>query len=153
MGMAPIQLPDNRERFRLQATVLGSEGFTSGKHCWDVEIGQGAWLLGVATESFQRKEMFRDNRGKGLWVMGHVNDTYGCFILSTTQRTSVIVKQRPQKIRVQLDLDRSELTFSDPDNDTQLHTFSHAFTERVFPYFRGSSFKILPLKPAVTLEQ
>ena len=64
------------------------------------------------------------------------------------------LEQKPERIRVQLDWDRGKLSFSDPDNNTHLHTFTHTFTERVFPYFlTNSSLRILPVKAAVTVEQ
>ncbi|XP_014266615.3 E3 ubiquitin-protein ligase TRIM35-like [Maylandia zebra] len=50
------KVPDNPERFDYDKVVLGSEGFDSGTHIWDVEVGkEGFWAFGVVNESFERK--------------------------------------------------------------------------------------------------
>ncbi|XP_062391165.1 zinc-binding protein A33-like [Sardina pilchardus] len=147
-------LPDNRERFDKWASVLGSEGFNSGTHCWDVEVGENTqWNVGVMTESLQRKGDISSI--SGLWCVGYYGAEYKA---RTTPQppTLLTVQQKPQRIRVQLDWDRGELSFSDPDNNTHIHTFTHTFTERVFPYLgvgRVSPLKMLPVKVSVRVEQ
>ncbi|XP_031437286.1 zinc-binding protein A33-like [Clupea harengus] len=146
------QLPDNPERFDEGLSVLGSEGFNSGTHCWDVEVGYSDyWSLGVKTESSQRKGW---NTQRGVWRVFHNNGASEARSPSLPD-TVVRVKQKLQRIRVQLDLDRGELSFSDPDNSTQLHTLTHTFTERVFPFvwtLSGAPVRILPVKSCITLK-
>ncbi|XP_059814399.1 zinc-binding protein A33-like, partial [Hypanus sabinus] len=49
-------LPNTGKRFTHWACVLGSEGFTSGRHYWEVEVtGNRDMCLGVAAESVERK--------------------------------------------------------------------------------------------------
>ncbi|XP_076119242.1 zinc-binding protein A33-like isoform X2 [Alosa pseudoharengus] len=148
------QLPDNPERVDHYPCVLGSEGFNSGTHCWDVEVGENTgWNVGVMTESLQRKGYIFSSSGRWrVWYDGAVYRAAASLHASTL----LTVQQKLQRIRVQLDWDRGELSFSDPDNNTHLHTLTHTFTERVFPYFytpRNVPLRMLPVKASVRVEQ
>ncbi|XP_062390834.1 E3 ubiquitin-protein ligase TRIM35-like [Sardina pilchardus] len=135
------QLPDNPERFDL-LSVLGSEGFNSGTHCWDVEVGgSDNWALGVMAESGQRKGDLSDS--SGVWRVRCIKGKYVAFSPSQPD-TLIRLNPKPQRIRVQLDWDRGKLSFFDPYNNTHIHTITHIFTERIFPYFFTlSSLRIL----------
>lgn len=149
-GDAMQQLPDNSERFDQPPCVLGSESFNSGTHYWEVEVGDSKdWFLGVKAESGQRKGWI--SLSSGIWCMFHANGEYAVFAPAQPD-VLLRIQSKPQRITVQLDYDRGKLSFYDPVHNTHLHTFSHTFTERVFPYFRTkSSLKLLPVRPLVTV--
>ncbi|XP_030277186.1 nuclear factor 7, ovary-like [Sparus aurata] len=143
------KLPDNPERFDIYS-VLGSEGFNSGTHSWDVEVGDSiCWLLGVCAESEQRKGYMWSR----FWYIQLRNGKYSAHS-SSTPSTVLVVQKKLQRIRVNLDWNRGKLSFSDPDTDTHIHTFTHTFTEKMSPYIYSlQNLKILPLKVCVTVEQ
>ncbi|KAM9465048.1 E3 ubiquitin-protein ligase TRIM35-like [Salvelinus alpinus] len=148
-----LQLPDNPERFDTFRMVLGSEGFNSGTHNWDIEVGDNThWSLGVITESVQRKGEVKN----GYWQIRFTGGKYDTHSPSGSD-TLLTVRQKPLRIRVQLDWDGGKLSFSDPDNKTVLHTFTHTFTEKVFPFcLNGCKLhpvRILPVKACVTVEK
>ncbi|XP_056121151.1 E3 ubiquitin-protein ligase TRIM35-like [Rhinichthys klamathensis goyatoka] len=147
-------LPDNPERFDYYPCVLGSEGFNSGTHCWDVEVGDNTeWTLGITTASNQRKGevFFKSN----VWCVWYTDSKY--ISQSPEQRlTYFTVKQKLQRVRVQLDYDRGTVSFSDPVTNTHLLTFRTSFTETVFPFLGNvcttSPLRILPVKLFITAE-
>ncbi|MGH0178011.1 UNVERIFIED_CONTAM: hypothetical protein FKN15_076375 [Acipenser sinensis] len=149
------QLPDNPERFDHSACVLGSEGFTSGKHCWDVELGSNTnWALDVTKESSQRKGEFTPDPEAGYCIIIRVGgDQYWA---GTSLGTRLTVEKKPQKIRVQLDCDGGEVAFfGSSDTRKPLYTFKHRFTEKMFPCFwTGCSapLRVCPVKTVIKVD-
>ncbi|KAK2904970.1 hypothetical protein Q8A67_006769 [Cirrhinus molitorella] len=135
-------LPNNPERFNMFACVLGSEGFDSSSHCWDVEVGDSTgWFLGVMTESAQRRNKIFSR--SGIWLVGHFCGEYQAH--EPPQAPALLpVKEKLQRIRVWLDWSSGNLLFTDPLTDTHIHSFTHTFTERLFPFF-GVGCNISPL--------
>ncbi|CAB1343871.1 unnamed protein product [Coregonus sp. 'balchen'] len=86
------QLPDNPERFMKYANVLGYEGFSSGKHSWEVEVGDHPDRnLGVAKESVDRKGELKASPKYGIWILPLKNGKY-----TGGQGETLPLKTRPQ---------------------------------------------------------
>ncbi|XP_053351983.1 zinc-binding protein A33-like [Clarias gariepinus] len=162
-------LPDNPERFDKCECILGAEGFNSGTHCWDVEVGDcSRWEVGVMIESVQRKEnaFFRgllnflstlfNTSYRGIYCVRYHDGKYSAHF---TQKpvTRLPLTQKLRRIRVTLDWNRGKLSFSNPLTNTHIHTFTHTFTEKLVPFLgvtgNESPLQILPLPCSMRVNQ
>uniref|UniRef100_A0AAV2MMA1 B30.2/SPRY domain-containing protein n=1 Tax=Knipowitschia caucasica TaxID=637954 RepID=A0AAV2MMA1_KNICA len=124
-------LPDVPERFSKYTSVLGSEGFRSGTHQWDVEVGDHPdWIIGVAKESVDKTGETFASPEFGIWGLCHGDGGY-----SNGDDEPVAVAKSPEKIRVKLDYGRGTVSFYNADHMTHLYVYTHTFTEKMFPYF------------------
>ncbi|XP_072512558.1 E3 ubiquitin-protein ligase TRIM35-like [Salminus brasiliensis] len=138
-------VPDNPERFDKHVCVLGSEGFTSGTHCWDVQVGDSDyWALGLIPDCVTRKgDCFWDS----VWSLSYSKSSDKYLTHCPGQSGQYLTpKEKLQRVRVQLDWDRGKVTFTDLLTNTHLHTITHTFTERVLPYFWNGSVGPLRIK-------
>ncbi|NXV85987.1 TRI27 protein, partial [Calonectris borealis] len=125
-------LPDNPERFDFEPCVLGCEGFTSGRHFWEVEVGQGGvWALGVARASVKRKGPMSLTPKEGVWAL----EAYHSL---TSPRAKLRLSPLPRRIRVSLDYEGGRVAFFSADDDASILVYTRASFngERVFPWFK-----------------
>ncbi|XP_051899638.1 butyrophilin subfamily 3 member A1-like [Pristis pectinata] len=127
-------LPDTGKRFTVRCSVLGSEGFTSGRHYWEVEVaGNQWWRLGVAAESVERNERVKLRLQTGYWSIEWIGDE---FHVNTSPRSSLPADPIPGRVGVYLSYDSGIVSFYNVDTMTHLHTFTgNKFTEKLYPFF------------------
>ncbi|XP_068181702.1 zinc-binding protein A33-like [Antennarius striatus] len=134
-------LPNNPERFTRYNIVLGSEAFSSGRHYWEVDVGNKiAWGLGVARASVNRKDEISLCPEDGFWTVVLRNNYKGISeyeACTDTEEESLLYPSKPpRRVGVYLDYSRGEVSFYDAGDMSHLFTFYDAkFREPVFPYF------------------
>ncbi|XP_065272287.1 E3 ubiquitin-protein ligase TRIM39-like [Emys orbicularis] len=134
-GDTQRRVPDNPKRFDAEPCVLGCEGFTSGRHYWEVDVGHGGyWAMGVARESVRRKEEISHSHEAGIWVLCQCVDEYWA---PTSPLTTLYLSWDPRRIGVLLDYEVGRVSFFDADNEKPIFTFPPASFggERVRPWF------------------
>uniref|UniRef100_A0A8C0IRM4 Zinc finger protein RFP-like n=1 Tax=Chelonoidis abingdonii TaxID=106734 RepID=A0A8C0IRM4_CHEAB len=123
------QLSKKPERFDTAPCVLGCEGFTSGRHCWEVEVGAGgSWAVGVAKESVKRKGGISLSPDGGIWAVGQWEGQFQALISPVTP-----LPRAPSRIRVCLDCDRGQVTFIDAGDKAPIFTFPSDTQQRWGP--------------------
>ncbi|XP_043942836.1 zinc-binding protein A33-like [Protopterus annectens] len=127
-------LPDNPKRFDYYVCVLGSEGFNSGRHYWEVEVkNKIAWDVGVTRESSNRKGCFKMSAKQGYWRMMLSNGKEYTAEDSLSVDLNLTVK--PLRLGLYLDYEGGEVSLYNADNMSHIYTFTDKFTERIYPYF------------------
>uniref|UniRef100_H2ZSA9 B30.2/SPRY domain-containing protein n=1 Tax=Latimeria chalumnae TaxID=7897 RepID=H2ZSA9_LATCH len=141
-------LPDNPERFDVRPCVLGSEGFTSGRHSWVVDVEKlTRWVLGVAAESANRKGGIKLKPELGYLTVGPILRGYTAFTDKGPTRLDVL--KTPKKVLVCVDYEAGKVSFSHADDMSHIYTFTHKFKHKIFPFFclltRGAPVRICNL--------
>ncbi|KAJ0032847.1 hypothetical protein NQD34_002928 [Periophthalmus magnuspinnatus] len=125
------QVPDNPERFCKYREVQGSEGFSSGSHQWDVEVGDHPdWIIGLAKESVDKKEDREATPENGLWCLMLDDGEY-----SDVDGKTLVLKRSPQRIRVRLNCDEGTVSLFDAGDMSLICSHKDRFKEKMFPYF------------------
>ncbi|XP_074020781.1 zinc finger protein RFP-like [Numenius arquata] len=141
-------LPSNPWRFKIDPCVLGSRGFTSGWHRWDMEIsGECFWAIGVAKESVLRHCFLPFGPKFGVWALCHNQDGYKALTFPAV--THLTLHSVPQQIRICLDCEEGTVVFYNALSKERIFAFPQAsfHGERVFPWFmmRGDAqLKLIP---------
>ncbi|XP_042698066.1 E3 ubiquitin-protein ligase TRIM39-like [Malaclemys terrapin pileata] len=133
-GEAKQDLPDNPERFTYYPFVLGSEGFVSGRHYWEVEVGDKTqWTLGVCRDSVTRKGKITPSPEDGYWRLRLWNkDVYTAL---TSSPTPLLLRVKPKRIGIFLDYELGEISFYNLNDHSHIYTFTETFTEKLRPFF------------------
>ncbi|XP_039373011.1 tripartite motif-containing protein 15-like [Mauremys reevesii] len=139
-GHTQQALPDNPERFDTAPCVLGCEGFTSGRHYWEVKVEveeMGVCVVGVARESVSRKGWISLSPEQGVWAVECWEDRYQA-LTSPGQIIPLSPSRAPCRIRVYLDYEQGQVAFFDAGTGDPIVTFPPASFagERIRPFFR-----------------
>ncbi|XP_059826930.1 zinc-binding protein A33-like [Hypanus sabinus] len=127
-------LPETGKRFTFWHCILGSEGFTSGRHYWEVEVtGNRCWDLGVAAEFVERKEEVTLSPETGFWIIEREDDEMWVY---TSPEPSLSADPIPGRVGVYLSYESGTVSFYNAETKSHLHTFiGNKFTGKLYPYF------------------
>ncbi|XP_039356668.1 butyrophilin subfamily 1 member A1-like [Mauremys reevesii] len=125
--------PNKSEGAEHDIWVLGTEGFTGGRHYWEVEVGgKIGWYLGVCRESVSRKGKVTLTPEDGYWVVWLRGGVYHAL---TSPSTSLPVSIKPSRVGIFLDYEAGEVSFYNVTDRSRLFSFTGTFSGTLRPYF------------------
>ncbi|XP_078501873.1 E3 ubiquitin-protein ligase TRIM39-like [Lissotriton helveticus] len=115
-------LPDTPQRFTKYIIVLGRERLSSGRHYWEVEVGdKTAWTLGVCDEAVSRNGKITLSPGNGCWTVWLIDGEYKARTFPSTLLTPRVP---PRAVGLFLDYEAGRLSVYNVDDRSLLFTFS-----------------------------
>ncbi|XP_066578138.1 E3 ubiquitin-protein ligase TRIM39-like [Amia ocellicauda] len=121
-------LPDNPERFDLFLCVLGKQGFSSGRHYMEVEVGEKTgWIVGIVKESMNRKGTHFLNSQNGYWAVRRGNE----YLASSSPAAVLSMSLKPRKVGVFMDYEGGRVSFYNVEAKSLIYTFTDTFTEKL----------------------
>ncbi|XP_053493613.1 E3 ubiquitin/ISG15 ligase TRIM25 isoform X2 [Ictalurus furcatus] len=145
----PSPYPDIPPRFTVCSQVLCGQGFSRGRHYWEVKMSSNNFCgLGLAYASIDRKgPSSRLGRNAQSWCIEWFNIKLSAWHNSSEK---VLANPNPSRVGVLLDCDNSTAIFYNvQDRAYPIHTFVFPFSEAVYPAFwifsSGSSITLCKL--------
>ncbi|XP_040211102.1 E3 ubiquitin-protein ligase TRIM39-like [Rana temporaria] len=122
--------PETPERFQWCEQVLSSQGFSSGRHDWEVDVSESEhYRVGMCYPSIERRggqSLIGDN--KKSW--GLCRDRGVCFLKYDYKQIRLSPNLSSYRVRISVDYEAGQLSFYDLcDPIRHLHTFTTTFTE------------------------
>ncbi|KAM4564217.1 E3 ubiquitin-protein ligase TRIM69 isoform 1-T2 [Fundulus diaphanus] len=132
-GIAESDLPDSSQRYDSWPCVLGWEGYSGGRHYWEVDIAnKGYWRVGLTTATSKRKGNFPMTPKKGYWVLWRSTH---CFYACAKPETQLPVALVPRRLGVYLDYEEGQISFYNAETRSHIYTFTGNFRGKLYPLF------------------
>ncbi|XP_070593740.1 E3 ubiquitin-protein ligase TRIM39-like [Erythrolamprus reginae] len=110
------------QRYEYNPFVLGCQMFSTGRHFWEVILGDGTgWGVGVAKKPENVPNVYRPT---SYWQIGEWKQKWKYIAKSPSQWSTLVLTERPTRIRVSLNCEGGQVSFFDARTLTLLHTFS-----------------------------
>ncbi|XP_036845076.1 E3 ubiquitin-protein ligase TRIM58 isoform X2 [Oncorhynchus mykiss] len=138
--------PMSTHRFTQVPCVLATQGFSSHRAYWEVEVedwvgnGSDVWFIGVATESSMTSQGVGLTPGNGFWVLVHREGRL--WPTPATNPMAIVTQMRKAHVGVYFDGRKRLVSFYDIHLGDHLYTYQHVPTnERLFPVFSPDYFR------------
>ncbi|EHA99707.1 Butyrophilin subfamily 1 member A1 [Heterocephalus glaber] len=126
--------PENPERFDSWPCVLGKKPFTSGKHYWEVEVGDRPdWLVGVCREDVMKKGFILMSPKNGFWVVELSGKEYWAL---APLRVLLSLPEAPRQVGIFLDCESGTVSFYNVNDGSHIYSFPKvSFSGPLLPIF------------------
>ncbi|XP_021075377.1 probable E3 ubiquitin-protein ligase TRIML2 isoform X2 [Mus pahari] len=134
-GETPKTEPCTPRRLDFGASVLGAESFATGRHYWEVAVGQATqWQVGIC-DCTERTDSIPGASGGKVLLMG---STMGadCTLWVFPPLRKVCLRKQMYKVGVFLDCECGQVSFYNVTEQSLIYGFSHlTFRGAVRPMF------------------
>ncbi|MBN3311970.1 MYP0 protein, partial [Atractosteus spatula] len=126
---------DNPKRFNHWSAVVSKEGFSSGRHYWEVKVNDH-WTIGITRESALSKGAFSLTPREGYWIL-QCDPSH--LVVHTDPEIHLPPHLLPRRLGLCLDVEEKQVSFYRVETRAHIYTFSDLEFregEKLFPFFR-----------------